>query len=141
MDVRNCRRCNRLFQYIVGRMICPSCKEEEEKEFKRVKDYLYDHPKANMIEVSEATEVPVTSIKHYLREGRLIITNDSPIGIECEKCGATIKTGRFCERCAYELERDMRSVTNSLQNSTKNISTDPKKSRMHYLNKDKIGGK
>lgn len=143
MEVRNCRRCKRLFQYITGRVICPACKEEEEKDFQKVKDYLYDHPKASMAEVAQETEVPVATIRHYLREGRLIVTSDSPMGIECEKCGTSIKTGRFCEKCAYELERDMRSVTGGMQTPSQNTysKTDPKKSKMHYLNKDRIEGK
>lgn len=143
MEIRNCRRCKRLFQYITGRVICPACKDEEEKEFQKVKDYLYEHPKATMAEVSQATEVSVATIRHYLREGRLIITPDSPIGIECEKCGTTIKTGRFCERCARELERDVRAAKDSLAGpkSFGLDKTDPKKSRMYYLNKDKIEGR
>ena len=32
-----------------------------------------------MAEVSQATGVSVATIRHYLREGRLIITPDSPI--------------------------------------------------------------
>lgn len=142
MEIKNCRRCNRLFQYVTGRMICPVCRDEEEKDFQRVKDYLYDHPKAPLAQVSQETDVSVSTIKHYLREGRLLISPDSPIGIECEKCGTMIKTGRFCERCAYELEKSMRAVTGDLnKNSVKGFYTDPKKTKMHYLNKGKIEGK
>ena len=137
MEVINCKKCNRLFQYIAGRMICPICQEEEEKEFKLLKEYLYEHPRATMIEVSEATGISIQAIKHYLREGRLIITNDSPIGIECEKCGAEIKTGRFCERCAYELEMGMRLITNELKEKTKVPYPNSSKSKMHYLKRNK----
>lgn len=138
MEVINCKKCNRLFQYVAGRRICPACKDEEEKEFKKLKDYLYDHPKATMLEISEATEISVSTIQHYLREGRLIITNDSPLGIECEKCGAEIKTGRFCERCAYELEMGMRMATNELKEKIKKPYANTSKTKMHYLSKDKI---
>ena len=30
-------------------------------------------------------------------------SDDSPIGIACEVCGATIRTGRYCERCKNDL--------------------------------------
>ena len=83
------------FQYITGRVICPALKTK--KEFQKVKDYLYEHPKATMAEVSQATGVSVATIRHYLREGGTHHYADSPIDIECEKCGTTIKTGRFCE--------------------------------------------
>ncbi|WP_058485997.1 TIGR03826 family flagellar region protein [Defluviitalea phaphyphila] len=139
MEIRNCKKCNRLFQYVTGRVICPACKEEEEKVFKKIKEYLYEHPKATLVQVSQETGASIPTIKHYIREGRLIITPESPIGIECERCGTMIKTGRFCEKCAYEIERDMKKATNGLiKNSTKYTNSNLKKSKMHYLNKNKI---
>jgi len=48
-DIRNCKRCGRLFNYIGGRPICQDCKKQDEEEFKRVKEYLYEHPKASIM--------------------------------------------------------------------------------------------
>jgi len=61
------------FNYIGGRPICQDCKKQDEEEFKRVKEYLYEHPKASIIEVSNALDISVQKIKSYLREGRLEI--------------------------------------------------------------------
>ena len=68
MEVINCKKCNRLFQYIAGRMICPICQEEEEKEFKLLKEYLYEHPRATMIEVSEATGISLFKLLSIILE-------------------------------------------------------------------------
>ena len=43
MDVRTCRRCKRLFNYITGPVICPGCREEVEKEFQIVKKYIEEN--------------------------------------------------------------------------------------------------
>jgi len=67
-DIRNCKRCGRLFNYIGGRPICQDCKKQDEEEFKRVKEYLYEHPKASIIEVSNALDISVQKIKSYLRK-------------------------------------------------------------------------
>ena len=32
MNVRNCRNCGRLFNYIAGAPVCPACKDELEKK-------------------------------------------------------------------------------------------------------------
>lgn len=32
MNVVNCRRCGKLFNYIAGNKICPKCKEEIEQK-------------------------------------------------------------------------------------------------------------
>ena len=34
-----------------------------------------------------------------LREDRLEVTEDSAIMLNCESCGAPIRSGRFCEKC------------------------------------------
>jgi len=62
-DIRNCKRCGRLFNYIGGRPICQDCKKQDEEEFKRVKEYLYEHPKASIIEVSNALDISVQKIR------------------------------------------------------------------------------
>ena len=33
MNVKNCRNCGKLFNYIGGLNICPQCKEDAEKKF------------------------------------------------------------------------------------------------------------
>ncbi|MBR1622479.1 MAG: flagellar protein [Pseudobutyrivibrio sp.] len=100
MEVRNCRTCGRLFNYIGGPAnICPACRDELEKKFQVVKEYIRENPRSTIQEISDANEVTTNQIRQWIREERLQFTDDSPIGIECENCGATIKTGRFCENC------------------------------------------
>lgn len=99
MDVRNCRQCGRLFNYIGGPQVCPACKDKLEDKFQEVKEFIRDNPRASIQEVSEENDVSVQQIRQWVREERLEFSADSPVGIECEKCGASIRTGRFCEAC------------------------------------------
>jgi len=99
------QRCGRLFNYIGGRPICQDCKKQDEEEFKRVKEYLYEHPKASIIEVSNALDISVQKIKSYLRKVDLKLSNRRECSAECEKCGKSINTGRFCNECSRELTR------------------------------------
>lgn len=107
-DLRNCSRCGRLFGYS-GRPICSYCIEEEEDEFKKVKEYLYDYPGSTVYDVSEATNVEVDKIMRFLREERLQVSSDNPnMLLECERCGRPVNTGRFCQSCKDGLQNAMR---------------------------------
>jgi flagellar operon protein (TIGR03826 family) len=107
-DLRNCSRCGRLFGY-AGRPICSYCVEEEEDEFKKVKEYLYDNPGSTVFEVADATNVEVEKIMRFLKEERLQVSSENPnMLLECEKCSRPINMGRFCQNCKNELHTSMR---------------------------------
>lgn len=99
MEVRNCRSCGRMFNYLGGVPLCPKCREQLEEKFSQVKEYVRDNPGATIQMVSEDNDVSIQQIKQWVREERLEFSKDSPVGIECEICGASIRTGRFCEAC------------------------------------------
>lgn len=96
----NCPRCGKVFVY-VSKRLCPECLAKEEEEFRKVKDYLWEHPDSTIEKVSEATGVSTKKILEFLREGRLMLTSNNPnIILKCERCGAPINTGRFCAECS-----------------------------------------
>lgn len=140
-DVRNCRRCGKVYNYIGGQPICLDCKQEDEMMFRKVKEYLYDNPRASISQVSNELGISVSRIKAYLKEGRLeIIGSGSNMILECENCGKAISTGRFCIECSKEIEKDFKSVSNSMVESFKQESENIEKKSlggMRYLNKDK----
>lgn len=110
MDVRNCRSCGKIFNYIGGQPICQTCKNKLEDKFQEVKAYINEHPHAQIYEVSEETEVSISQIRHWIREERLTFSPESTVGIECESCGKIIKTGRFCDRCKESLVNTLNGV-------------------------------
>ncbi len=99
-DVRNCRKCGKIFTYLGGTLICPVCKQAEEEDFKRIKEYLYKNPGAGLNQVSVELDIGVEKIKRFLKEGRLeIVSADGNMFLECENCGKSIKSGRYCDEC------------------------------------------
>lgn len=112
MDVRNCKECGRLFNYMSGQRLCPACREKLEEKFQDVKRYIEEHKTAQLQEISEENDVSIQQIRQWVREERLTFTDDSIVGIECESCGTTIKTGRFCDSCKKQM-------ANSLGNAIK----------------------
>ncbi len=115
MNVRNCRKCGKMFNYITGVPICPSCKEAMEAKFQEVKEYIREHKGAGIQEVSEACDVEVQQITQWLREDRLEVTEGSNLMLNCETCGAPIRSGRFCDKCRN-------TVTNGFNQMTKDYN-------------------
>jgi flagellar operon protein (TIGR03826 family) len=107
MKVINCRKCGRIFNYIVGPQICPKCKEEVEAKFQEVKKFVQENKQANINDISAECDVEIGQINQWIREERLFFSEDSPIGINCESCGTMIKTGRYCEKCKMEMARGL----------------------------------
>ncbi len=103
MEVRTCRQCKRIFNYLTGPNICPSCKDKLEEKFQEVKKYVEDHPDEGITQVAEANEVSAKQIQRWIREERLSFSESSGVGIDCESCGAMIRSGRLCQKCKDNL--------------------------------------
>lgn len=114
-EVRNCRRCKKIFMYVTGVQLCDACKRLDEEDFEKVRSFVRDFPGATVQEVSKETGVPTQMIYRYLKEGRLEVSEKSPIALLCENCGARIKSGRFCINCSKRLANDMINAGRSLQ--------------------------
>jgi len=106
MNVKNCITCGKIYNYD-GFKICQNCRRNNENDFVKLKEYLYKNPGADISEVHEATEVDTKKIIEFLKEGRLEITGGGNLVLECESCGVSITTGRFCDKCTAELQREL----------------------------------
>lgn len=134
MDVRNCRKCSKIFNYIGGPQICPNCVKEQEDRFQAVKDYIKEHPNAPINEIADQCDVTSNQIRKWVREERLVFGDDSLIGIECEGCGVTIKSGRYCDKCKYNLIHGIMKANEGKQE--RNTDNDDKRSggpKMRFL--------
>ena len=124
MEVKVCKNCRRLFQYIYGPELCPQCLKnlpkdeiepiqqnenkfqikpmvkEEEELYEKVKDFIMRNPKADISTIAEANDVSPKKLLDWIRQERLEFSDDSKDAwFECAVCGAKIKSGRLCNRC------------------------------------------
>ena len=109
MDVRNCKKCSKLFNFN-GDPLCPMCKKEMEDKFYEVRTYIRDNPGVNMTVVADEMNVPIQQIKKWVREERLCFSKESGISIDCEACGKPILTGRYCNACKNTMTNKFSSM-------------------------------
>ena len=103
MNVKNCRKCGKVFNSVFGARICPACNEAAEQKFSEVRDYVRDHKGVSIRTVSQECDVEEQQIRQWVKEERLILDTESGIGVFCERCGVAIPSGRLCVSCKNDL--------------------------------------
>jgi len=132
-EVKNCRRCKKIFMYTMGPQICDACKKLEDEEFEKVRVFVREFPGATAQEVSAETGVSTHLIYRFLKEGRLEVAESSPIALQCENCGTRIKSGRFCVTCSKRLANDMIRAGQSLMSKSDEKTYKSESRGLRYL--------
>lgn len=114
MNIRYCKRCNTVYKY--GNMsYCSNCLDEVEDIMVSIRKYLEEHPTAGVSEISNGTGQSEKDILYLLREGRLSIKENSSQFL-CARCGADIRTGKYCSKCIDEMKAELNGVVNDYKN-------------------------
>lgn len=108
--MRNCKKCGSLYQYYGNTQLCPTCCQQDEADYQRLRQYLIEHPGARMFEVSTLLGIPVNRIKRYLQEDRLQIVEKNNSFLRCETCGRSIQSGLYCEECLDKSKHDFKVI-------------------------------
>lgn len=111
MDVRQCKKCGKLYQY-TGKLYCYDCLGELDEMFIKVRDFLSKCPNSSIKDIVEGTDVEEKYIFGFLKEERLELINAADGLLKCDVCGSPISTGKYCEKCKRQLSR---AIDNSMQ--------------------------
>ena len=114
-EIKVCRSCGKLINYNgYGPALCPQCAAEEDKLFRKVRNYIYNHPDAKLADTAEACGVKKALIQQWCKEERLQYSNTNATGLYCRTCKKQIRSGEYCDKClALHLRR-----LNMMKNST-----------------------
>ncbi len=132
MELRTCKNCRRLFNFISGAPLCPACREDLEKKFQQAKEYVRNNQGVTIRMVAEEIDVPESQVKEWVKDERLVFTNPDAAGISCEVCGTAIATGRYCDKCKIQVMRDLNNITAKPAAAPKKIIRDTT-ARMRFL--------
>jgi predicted amidophosphoribosyltransferase len=99
--IKMCHFCNKLFQSMGGN-VCPSCMNQIDKDFLKVREYIYDAPPGVSVQdIIDNTDVPEKTVLYLLKEGYISHRDGISGGnLKCAACGATITSGRLCSKCS-----------------------------------------
>ncbi len=129
----HCEMCNhKLFYLGSGKYECHDCGHVMYDEFGRVKAYLEENGIRPAAEVSMATGVPQAIITLFLKKGKLEIPENSKYYLKCEKCGCSIRYGRYCPECVQALAGGIKAVFNE-DAGEKPKYDDSKTGKLHYM--------
>ena len=132
VNLKNCPKCGRVFA-MTGRDLCQKCLELEDDDYAIVRRYVRDHPRSTVIEVAEETGVSEDIILQYLKDGRLVSNAFSEV-ITCERCGKSIRGGKYCESCKNVINAQLRGVDPPKEEEPKSKSLGKNANKMHSKN-------
>jgi flagellar operon protein (TIGR03826 family) len=107
MKVANCPKCGRVYVKNTLHDICTVCVKELDLQCEACIKYLRANRGINIQELSEATEVSLSLIAKFIREGRISIIGNPNMSYACEVCGANIREKTICESCRSKLAKDL----------------------------------
>lgn len=133
MEIISCKNCGRLFNYMQGDRVCPECIKKMDEKFAEVKKYVRDNPRVDINVLSSEMDVSIRQIKRWIREERLCFTDESPIGLNCENCGKTIKTGRYCKACKDQMTTRLQGAAGMKQPTPQQPKKSATENKMRFL--------
>ena len=133
----HCSMCNgKMFYVGGGRYRCEKCGSETLDDFGKVKQFLEENGPSPALVVARATGVKPEIIEIFLKKGRVEIPEGSTYYLSCEKCGCSIRYGRYCPDCVRELAGGIRAVFNEEMGEKPKFESNPDmRGRMHFLNR------
>ena len=100
-NTKMCPRCKSKMEYIsLGEYRCPACRYLFLDDYGKIRDYIDRHGPSTALEIERETGVPRAVADEYLRSGKLEIVKGPEGYLRCEICGADIRYGRICPKCA-----------------------------------------
>lgn len=69
-----CKHCKKIFKSPVRTQSCSSCKHIDKDSFEEIINYLKKYPNSNAMQISQAMDIPLTTIIQFIDEGYLTPT-------------------------------------------------------------------
>jgi uncharacterized protein len=117
-QLANCPKCRKLFIRIKD--ICEDCYQIQEADYLKVADYLREHVKSTIQELSKETNVTITQIRQFIVSQRLILSHFPNLMYPCDSCGNMIREGKSCISCMVTLEQLAIRIENGQEEKTQN---------------------
>jgi flagellar operon protein (TIGR03826 family) len=110
LNVANCPKCGKVFVKNLMYDICPSCVKASEQLYDICITYLKANRSITLQQLSDATEVPMSQIIKFMKDGRISVMGNRNLFYPCEVCGTDIRESNMCDSCRQKLKKDLRNT-------------------------------
>lgn len=99
-----CEKCKGDLEGVdAGRYRCVACGHINRDSIRKIRDYSDEHGAQPAVVIARETGVSRSAVEYFLLDESLEIPEWSEVTINCQKCGAAIRTGRLCENCKRQM--------------------------------------
>lgn len=108
-EFANCPICGNPFKKTDIRTVCDHCLEKDKKDLDIVLEFFRKkvNRTATITEVEDATGISIDTIQRYIREGKIRVKPFPNLWYPCQRCGAKIHDGYFCDICLKEMGEEL----------------------------------
>ncbi len=136
VECENCK--GRMFYLHSGIYKCESCGNEVLDDFGKVKNFLEENGPTPAMVVEQATGVRGEVIEFFLKKGKVEIPEGSKYYLKCERCGCSLRFGKFCTFCVKEMTGDITNLFHEDIGEIPKYELNPNRSgKMHFLDRKK----
>lgn len=130
-----CDICEGRMLYVASGMYkCKLCGHEVLDDYGKIKEFLENYGPMPSVMIARATGVQPDVIEMLLKTGKVEIPEGSNYYLKCEKCGCSIRYGRFCLSCANGLAGDIKTtMRDDIGERPRQELTSERSGKMHFL--------
>ncbi|AJD92156.1 membrane protein [Jeotgalibacillus malaysiensis] len=116
-EIKNCPKCNAIFNYNGLRDVCPKCFKEEEELFETVYRFLRqrENRAASIERITEVTGASESLLHKWVRKRRLHPAQFPGLGYPCDNCGTLIIQGKICRSCTDKIKTDLKQHESNME--------------------------
>lgn len=116
-EIKNCPKCNAIFNYNGLRDVCPKCFKEEEELFEQVYRFLRqrENRAASIERITEVTGASESLLHKWVRKRRLHPAQFPGLGYPCDSCGTLIIQGKICRSCTDKIKTDLQQHESNVE--------------------------
>ena len=109
-ELRNCPKCNAIFNFNGLRDVCASCHKTEEDLFDIVYKFLRQRANraATIERIEEVTGADKSLLYKWVRKRRLQPAQFPGLGYPCDNCGTLVTQGKLCRNCTDSIQTDLK---------------------------------
>ncbi|TMV47328.1 flagellar protein [Paenibacillus mesophilus] len=119
LKVDHCPGCGSIYQKNFRNM-CSTCSMKMDRDLADCIDHLWKFPNVTTDELSEATQISVTSIYKFIKEGKIAKTYGR-LTYPCECCGVSIRSNRLCGDCSQTFKEAAKQIKATLIRTPANV--------------------